>query len=137
MLLDIDVDVAASDSATVAKRYVAALAAVADTADLDGHLDPAVVSAIEATDPAGVTVEHAATVLEATGEIDDAGVFIADVTDRLLLGMTTAIVDVDTVSANVDVDLAPGEVQRRVEGRTPMTIEEYAAIEQFLESRTR
>jgi hypothetical protein len=51
------------------------------------------------------------------------------------MAMTTGVVDVDTLAANVDLDLSGQEVQQALEGRAEMTLEQLAAIHQFLAAR--
>jgi hypothetical protein len=49
--------------------------------------------------------------------------------------MSTAVLDVDTVATEIDLDLDPKEVQQKLERRTPMSFEEYVRIQQFIVGR--
>lgn len=80
------------------------------------------------------TVEEAAAVLAARGDVD-ADVVVAELRDHLLMGMTTGVLDVDTVASNVDLDLSGQEVQQSLEGRRPTTLRELAAVHQFIDAR--
>jgi hypothetical protein len=51
------------------------------------------------------------------------------------MGMTTGVVDVDTIASNVDLDLSGQEVQQAIEGRIPMTLDELAAIHGYIAGR--
>ena len=51
------------------------------------------------------------------------------------MGMTTAVLDVDAVAAELDADLTGQEVQQAVEGRIAMTLPELAAIQSVIEQR--
>lgn len=64
-----------------------------------------------------------------------AGTIAAEARDELLFGMTTAVLNVDVVAGEVELDLDPKEVQGMLEGRHPMTLREYAALQRFVGSR--
>jgi hypothetical protein len=51
------------------------------------------------------------------------------------MGMTTAVLDVDAIAANLDVGLTGQEVQQAIEGRVEMTLPELAAIQSVIEQR--
>lgn len=97
--------------------------AVTDHDSLDGSaLESA--AAGRATD---LTLEAAVSILAlARGEAPAAG--IAAVRDHLLLSMSGAVMDVESLAAAVEADLEPGEVQAMVEGRLPMTLDQYARL---------
>ncbi|MFB6146983.1 MAG: DUF5791 family protein [Halobacteriaceae archaeon] len=75
-----------------------------------------------------LTVEEAATVLALDGDYPDADAITAEVRDRIMLGMSTAVMDVDQLADAMTADLGPREVQQKIEGRQPMTLAEYATI---------
>jgi len=79
-----------------------------------------------------LTLESAAAILAADPDRPDAGAIVAEALDILLMGMTTAVVDVDGVAAGIDREMDPKEVQQKIEGRYPITLAEYAAIHAFL-----
>lgn len=117
--------------------YEAALAeVVADlgadrVADATG-LDRAVVDAMAAGDAADVDLRDVAAVLALREGSADAATILTEVRDHLLLSMTGAMLTVDRVAADVDGDLDPKEIQAMVEGRHPMTLDEYARIHHFV-----
>jgi hypothetical protein len=84
-----------------------------------------------------LTLEEAAAVLATREDVRDAETVVAEVRDHLLMGMATGVLDVDTVAANVDLDLSGTEVQQLLEGRAPMTLDQLAALHQFVASRNR
>jgi hypothetical protein len=53
------------------------------------------------------------------------------------MGMTTAVLDVDTIGAEIDADLDGKQIQQKIEGRAPMTLDEYALLHHFIASRQR
>lgn len=81
-------------------------------------------------------LETAAAVLALEPDAHDAETIRLEVLDELLLGMTTAVVDVETLAANVTGEMTPTGIQQRLEGRAPMTLEELAAIQWFLNERS-
>lgn len=100
-------------------------------------IEPGRLEALAAGDSPSLTVEEASAILALDPEEPDAEIVRAEVEDRLLLGMTTAVLDVDTIAANVEGDLSGKEIHQRVEGRAPMTLAEYARIHYFIGERKR
>jgi hypothetical protein len=99
-------------------------------------LDPGTVESLRSGDVGSVTLADAAAVLGADSDRPDAETLAAEARDVLLLGMTTAVVDVDTLSSALDGTLEPKEIQQKLEGRHPMTLREYAAIHYELREHT-
>ncbi|ELZ73087.1 hypothetical protein C457_03971 [Haloferax prahovense DSM 18310] len=75
-----------------------------------------------------LTLEQAAAVLELADGNPDADAIIWEFRDHLLMGMTSGILDVDSLAAEVDLDLSGQEIQQAIEGRTAATLNELAAI---------
>jgi hypothetical protein len=100
------------------------------------ELDSAEVLAVLDGDVASLTVEAGAAVLATTVEYN-ADTIVAELRDHLLLGMTTAVLDVDTIAAEIAVDLTGQEVQQALEGRTAMTLEQLADVLAVIERRKR
>jgi hypothetical protein len=99
-------------------------------------LDPGIVDSLHDGDVGSVTISDAAAVLGADPDRPDAETVAAEARDVLLLGMTTAVVDVDTLSSALDATMEPKEIQQKLEGRHPMTLREYAAIHFELREHT-
>lgn len=87
-------------------------------------------------DVAGVTVADGAAVLALTTD-READEIVAELRDHLLIGMATAVLDVDTIAASIDADLTGQEVQQALEGRTAMTLGQLAEIMAIIERRKR
>ena len=104
--------------------------AIADT-DLDGETIEAVVDG-ETDD---LTLIEAADIAALDDNAPDAEAIVLETRDHLLMGMTTAVLDVDAVAAELDADLTGQEVQQAVEGRIKMTLPELAAIQSVIEQR--
>ena len=94
-----------------------------------------VVQAVADGEVPEVTLEAAAGILATDDERPDGETIKRDALDILLMGMTAAVVDVDSVAAGLNGEMEPKEIQQKVEGRYPITLEEYAAIHHFLKAR--
>mgnify|MGYP000112018322 FL=1 len=79
-----------------------------------------------------LTLTDTASVLALSPEYPDIDTIVAEARDILLMGMTTAVMDVDAIAAQLGGDLDPKTIQQKVEGRHPITLEEYARIHQLL-----
>jgi hypothetical protein len=122
------------------KQYERELAEVVETVGIESAaeeigIESDTLQAFVAGESPEITVEEACDILALDPEEPDAEIVRAEIEDRLLLGMTTAVLDVDTIAANLDRDLSGKEVHQRVEGRAPMTLEEYAEIHYFIGER--
>ena len=107
----------------------------AETAAAESGVETGKIRLIEEGSVPGLRVEDAAAVLAVDDSRPDAESIVLELRDHLLMAMTTGVVDVDTLSANVDLDLSGQEVQQALEGRTEMTLAQLAAIHQFLAAR--
>lgn len=128
------------DPAALHDAFRTELAAVVEevgvgAAAADTGLDEAVLS--DVSNAEDLSLAAAAAVLSLDGDRPDAEAIRQESLDHVLLGMTTAVLDVDAVAANVDLGLSPTEIQQRIEGRTEMTLREYAHVLGFVESRKR
>ncbi|MFW6321653.1 MAG: DUF5791 family protein [Halohasta sp.] len=91
------------------------------------------IDALAAGDAPELTVEEAAAVLAVDAGTPDADAIVYELRDHLLMGMTTAVLDVDTIAANIEADLTAQEVQQAIEGRTEMTLDQLAAIQSVID----
>ena len=82
-----------------------------------------------------VTISSAAEILERESDRLDASAIEAELLDGLLIEMSNAVVDVETLAAEIDLDRSGKELQQRIEGRAPMTLEEYAHIKYAIVNR--
>ena len=120
--------------------YLETLAGIVETAGLETAREEAGVKShrlealLEGEDPE-LTLEEAAALEALDPESPDADAVVLAACDHLLLGMTTAVLDVDTLAGELEVDLDPKEIQQRIERRAPMTLAEYAALEHAIVSR--
>ncbi len=119
--------------------YEAELAATIDRIGVERVVEQSGVSretveALAAGESPGLELEDAAAILATDDGRPDAEAIEAEARDILLMGMTTAVLDVDTLASQIDVALEPKEIQQKVEGRFPMTLEEYALLHHQLAS---
>jgi len=82
-----------------------------------------------------LTLEEATKILALSDGAPSAEDIAWEARDHLLMGMTTAVLDVDTIARETETDLDGKEVQQAIEGRLPTTLTEFARIQQFIGSR--
>jgi hypothetical protein len=100
----------------------------------EAGVESAAVEAAASGDVAALRLEDAAAI--ATVSTDrDADAVVAELRDHLLMGMATAVLDVDTIAAAIDTDLTGQEVQQTLEGRAAMTLDQLAEIAAVIEQR--
>jgi hypothetical protein len=85
---------------------------------------------------ADIELMDAGAILAAREEMPDAESITAEARDVLLMGMTTAVLDVDTLESEVNGQIEAREIQQKIEGRFPMTLAEYALLQQAIEGRS-
>ena len=81
-----------------------------------------------------LTLEEASAVMAVTEGTADAETIATVSRDALLMGMTTAVLDVEAVESGVGGRLEAREIQSKIEGRFPLTLEEFALLQQYIES---
>jgi tartrate dehydratase beta subunit/fumarate hydratase class I family protein len=142
MLHDVVADPGERSPAELRAEYDSLLQSVVDSVGVDRvvaetDLSDETVEALAAGESIELTVSAAAAVLGLSEDVPDAEVVVLELRDHLLMGMTTGVLDVDTIAAEIDVDLTGQEVQQALEGRTEMTLDELAAIHRFVASAQR
>lgn len=120
------------------ERYVGALAATIDDHGVESAaersgVDPSTLRALCEGDDPGVTLEDAAAVLSTAEDAPDGGTIATIARDELLMGMTTAVLDVEAVESGIDGELEAREIQSKIEGRFPMTLREFALLYQHID----
>jgi len=107
----------------------------AERAAADSGVDRETVDALLAGEAPELTLEEGAALL-ALDAAEDAEDIVLVSRDALLMGMTTAVLDVDSLSAGIDGELSGREIQAKVEGRFPVTLREFARIHQYIGTRS-
>lgn len=137
-----EIDAAAADGPAhlldaYAEQLGEAVAAVGVDAVVAGtDLDRSTVERAADGDVGDLTLAEAASILSAAPDRPDADAVAAEARDILLLGMTTAVLDVESLASELDGAMEPKELQQKVEGRHPMTLAEYAAVHYHLREHT-
>jgi hypothetical protein len=98
-------------------------------------VDASAIEAVAEGPAPDLRVEDAAELVALDDGAPDGETIVLELRDHLLLGMTTGVLDVDTIASSVELDLSGQEIQRAIEGRTPMTLAELAAIQRVIEER--
>ena len=141
MLYDEIEDPESVSPAELRADYLAELAAVIDEVGVEevaaeSGVARETVEAIAAGDEPTVELTDAAAILATDDETPPEDAILLETRDHLLMGMTTAVLDVDTLAADVD-DMDAKQVQQKIEGRAPMTLAEYARLHRFIAERQR
>jgi hypothetical protein len=100
-------------------------------------LDQETVEAFADGDIADRTLGEAVAVLASSPDRPDADALQAEAQDILLMGMTTAVMDVESLASGIDDELEPKEIQQKIEGRYPVTLAEYALLHGHIEREKR
>lgn len=124
------------------EEYDDLLAGTIEDVGLEGaaaltNLDEETLAALLNGEGPDITLEAATAILALDESRPDAETLEAEARDILLMGMSIAVLDVEAVAAGIDDELEPKEIQQKIEGRYPLTVDEYALLHAFIESRKR
>jgi hypothetical protein len=106
----------------------------AERAAADSGVDREAVDALLAGETPELTLEEGAALLALDADKEAEDIVLVS-RDALLMGMTTAVLDVDSLSAGIDGELSSREIQAKVEGRFPIMLREFARIHQYIGTR--
>ncbi|WP_049926579.1 DUF5791 family protein [Halopiger goleimassiliensis] len=102
------------------------LEAVADATDVDRER----LEALGAGDSPALTLEEAAQIQSlADGAPDDPETIVTMATEHLLLGMSSAVLDVDALESDLAIEMDAKEIQQKIERRAPMSFEEFVHVQ--------
>lgn len=126
--------------ASLQSAYEAALAVTVEgvgieTAAAETGLDRETLAALVDGGAPELTLAEAAAILALDDDRPPADAIEAEARDILLMGMSTAVLDVEALAAGINDAMEPKEIQAKVEGRYPLTLGEYATLHAFIESR--
>ena len=111
------------DLATIVDQHGPA-AVAADT-----DLEQDVLEALAAGDSPDLTVEDAAEIQSLAEGEPDPETIVTMALEHLLLGMSTAVLDVEALESYIDLDLEAKEIQQKIEGRAPMSFAEFVHVQ--------
>jgi hypothetical protein len=122
------------------EAYDDALATAIDAVGLDeaaarSGVDRETLAALRSGESPALSLGDAAAIFALDETAPDAGSIEAEARDILLMGMTTAVLDVEALASEINDELEPKEIQQKIEGRFPMSIDEYALIHTAIEAR--
>jgi hypothetical protein len=106
-----------------------------ETVLAETDLERAELAALGAGEAGDWRLDEAAALLAVTDGVA-ADTLAAEARDILLMGMTTAVVDVETLASAIDESMEAKEIQQKIEGRREMTLAEYAVLHHELEAKT-
>ena len=106
-----------------------------ETVAAESGVDRATLAALRDDDPADLSVEEAAAILATADQYPGADAVVFELRDHLLMGMSSAVLDVDALAGEIEADLTGQEVQQALEGRTRFTLEQLAEIQAAIERR--
>lgn len=138
MLYDAVDDPSERSPAELLAAYRRELASVVDdrgieTVAAESGVDRPTLEALSAGEPVEVSIEQAAAILATAKDRPDADAIVFELRDHLLIGMSTAVLDVDAIAASIETDLTGQEVQQALEGRTRFTLAQLAEIHATIE----
>ena len=87
-------------------------------------------------DRAPLSLQDACEIAALRAEQPDAETILTEACEHLLLGMSTAVLDVETLATEVALDLEPKEIQQKLERRAPMSFEEFVQLQFAIANRT-
>ncbi|WP_423745997.1 DUF5791 family protein (plasmid) [Haladaptatus sp. SPP-AMP-3] len=122
-------------------RYAAELSetissvGIDEVVELTGLDRETVESIADGETAADLSLEDAAAILATEEGMPEKDAILLEVRDHLLMGMTTGLLDVDTLARDIDGDFEARAIQQKIEGRAPMTVEEYALVHHAIARR--
>lgn len=93
-------------------------------------------ASIGTDEPPALSLEEAAQIQSQGSGEPDPETIETMACEHLLLGMSTAVLDVDAVESELQIDLDPKEIQQKVERRAPMSFAEYVHLQYTIVSNT-
>ncbi|RQG97999.1 DUF5791 family protein [Natrarchaeobius chitinivorans] len=100
-------------------------ATVAERTDVDRED----VEALQAGESPDISLEEAAAIQSLADGTADPETIVTMACEHLLLGMSTAVLDVDAVESELEMDLDAKEIQQKIERRAPMSFAEYVHLQ--------
>ncbi|MFB6163194.1 MAG: DUF5791 family protein [Halococcoides sp.] len=115
------------DAWTAAAREAIADTGAATVRERAG-CEASTLEAIQAGEIDTLSLDTVSSVVACGPDQPDAEVIAAEARDRLLLGMTRAVLDIDRLAALVETDRTATELQQALEGRAPLPMGEFASL---------
>ena len=140
MLQDQRVDVEGLSVEGLRAEYDEELQAVIESVGRDSvasetEVDSDTVAALADGESPAIPLPDAAAILASGEEYPDGETIETMACEHLLLGMSMAVLDVDSLAGELSLDLSAKEIQQKLEQRAPMTLDEFVAIEYVIADR--
>lgn len=131
MRVDEIADPDAVSPADVLAEYESTLATIIDSTGVEAaaaaaDVDESTLESLGDGEQLDLTVEQAAHILALSEDYPDAETIVLEIRDSVMLGMSTAVMDVDAMEAKLPIDMSARDIQQKIEGRQDMTLAEYA-----------
>lgn len=97
-------------------------------------IDADAIEALAAGDAPELDLEDAAAIQAMATELDAETIYV-EACEHLLLGMSMAVLDVETLASEYEGDRSAKAIQQRLERRAPMTLAEFARLEHYITAR--
>lgn len=97
-------------------------------------VDRSALESLAAGEAPELDLEDAAAI-QAVGTDLDAETIHTEACEHVLLGMSMAVLDVETLASEYEGERSPKAIQQRLERRAPMTLAEFARLEHCVASR--
>lgn len=100
-----------------------------DAAAADTDVDRDAIDALLNGDFPNLSLEETAQLQALDERAPDPDTIVEMACEHLLLGMTTAVLDVDAVESELAIEMDAKEIQQKIERRAPMSFEEYVHLQ--------
>ncbi len=98
-------------------------------------IDSERLEALEAGESPELDFEEAAAIQALAEGEPDPETIVTIAAEHLLLGMSSAVLDVEAVESHVEIDLEAKEIQQKIERRAPMTLGEFVHLQHVIVSQ--
>lgn len=139
MLHEERTELEAETPAALAAAYREELAAIVrehgpETVAERTGVDADALEALATGDAPELDLEDAAAIQATATELDAETIYV-EACEHLLLGMSMAVLDVETLASEYAGDRSAKAIQQRLERRAPMTLAEFARLEHYITAR--
>ncbi|WP_256392573.1 DUF5791 family protein [Natronoarchaeum rubrum] len=133
-------DVDGLSPAGLREEYDADLRSVIDGRGVDAvveetKVDREIVAALADGESPTLSVADAAAIQALDADAPDADTIVEMAWEHLLLGMSSAVLDVETLASEADTELSAKEIQQKLERRAGATLDEFVAVEHAIVDR--
>ncbi|EMA41790.1 DUF5791 family protein [Halobiforma nitratireducens] len=103
-----------------------------ETATAETSLEPVDLEALGNGDLPDLSLEQAAEIRSLEEGVRDPETVVTMACEHLLMGMSTAVMDVEAVESDLELEMDAKEVQQKIERRAEMSFEEYVHLQHVI-----